>query len=295
MCMLCVVPPNVIPDKDMLENSCLNNPHGFGYAIAIPKEERIQVFTSMNADECISRFLFDRALYPEAHAIFHARYATHGASNLANCHPFKVVDDKTYLAHNGILPILESNKEDRSDTRIFAEDLMPAIGGVVALDNSQVWNMLEDFTTGSKVAFLTVDPKAEHELYLLHEEKGHYDKSGVWWSNDTCYLDYGYPYAYNKYMSHYLHDTKDMEKGTPSDDPDTYFLECHTCDSVQEYWESLKKGNDSFCGTCGTCYDCNTHKNNCLCYRGRQVYENRTAKSALIKNPETEIPAWGWY
>lgn len=292
MCMLCVVPPNVIPDKDMLENSCLNNPHGFGYAIAIPKEERIQVFTSMNADECIARFLFDRALYSEGHAIFHARYATHGASNLANCHPFKVVDDKTYLAHNGILPILESNKDDRSDTRIFAEDLLPAIGGVVALDNPQVWNMLEDFTTGSKVAVLTVDPRAEHELYLLHEEKGHFDKSGVWWSNDTCYLDYGYPYAWSKHTSHYLSDSKNTEKALK--DYDTYFLECHTCDTVEEYWEALKKGSTSFCFTCGSCFDCNTHKSGCLCYH-HKAYEYRTPKSGFVNNPETEISAWGWY
>jgi hypothetical protein len=71
MCMLCVVPPNVIPDKDMLENSCLNNPHGFGYAIAIPKEERIQVFTSMNADECISRFYST-----EPYTLKHTLYST---------------------------------------------------------------------------------------------------------------------------------------------------------------------------------------------------------------------------
>ena len=33
MCMLCVIPEGLIPDREKLENSALNNPHGFGYAI----------------------------------------------------------------------------------------------------------------------------------------------------------------------------------------------------------------------------------------------------------------------
>ncbi len=34
------------------------------------------------------------------------------------------------------IPVIQG--DDRSDTRIFAEDLLPAIGGVTALDNPQV-------------------------------------------------------------------------------------------------------------------------------------------------------------
>ena len=65
MCMLCVIPPNVIPSREKLENSALNNPHGFGFAIVVPSENRIHSERTMNADTSINRFLEMRAKYPE--------------------------------------------------------------------------------------------------------------------------------------------------------------------------------------------------------------------------------------
>ena len=260
--MLCVIPPNVIPSRDKLENSALNNPHGFGYAIAIPSEGRIHTFRTMNADECINKFLEDRAKHISGYAIWHARYATHGTTSLDNCHPFKVgKDDQTYLAHNGMLNMIENPHEFRSDTRIFAEDLLPTIGGVTSLDNPQVWNMLEDFTTGSKVAVLTVNPKAKHQLYLLHEEKGLEDSSGVWWSNNTCYLT-------SWYGNQQILTTA---AGMVEEEED--YLYCHVCDEVvADYWDALKHGKTSYCWKCGSCYDCSSPKSSCLCY-DRSEYE----------------------
>ena len=69
MCMLCVVPPNVIPSREKLENSALNNPHGFGFAIVIPSEKRIHVERTMNADTSIARFIKMRGIYPEGYAM----------------------------------------------------------------------------------------------------------------------------------------------------------------------------------------------------------------------------------
>ena len=106
MCMLCVAAPGLVPDREKLENSALNNPHGFGWAIAIPSENRILQERTMNADDSINRFLEMRSYYPEGYAMWHARYATHGSKTVENCHPFAVGnDERTYLAHNGILDI----------------------------------------------------------------------------------------------------------------------------------------------------------------------------------------------
>lgn len=281
MCMLCVVPPNVVPSRDKLENSALNNPHGFGYAIAVPKDRRIITFRTMNPDECINKFLEERKQHLDGYAIWHARFATHGSNTVENCHPFMVGrDQSTYLAHNGILSVIEDKADDRSDTRIFAEDLLPSIGGVTSLDNPQVWNMLEDFTTGSKVAVLTVNPAANHQLYLLHEEKGREDASGVWWSNDTCYLESWY----NKYgASTYASKATSMLAGSTVVEDDEEILVCHMCGNWIDYWEALKQGTESFCGVCNCCYECGSYKANDLCYR--PAYDNRTG---------TDIPAWGW-
>jgi glutamine amidotransferase len=279
--MLCVIPPNTIPSRDKLENSALNNPHGFGYAIAVPKEARIHTFRTMNADECINKFYEDRARYADGYAIWHARYATHGSTTLDNCHPFQVgKDEQTYLAHNGIINVIENPQEKRSDTRIFAEDLLPAIGGVRSLDNPQVWNMLEDFTTGSKVAVLTVNPKAKHQLYLLHEEKGLTDTDKVWWSNNTCYLTSWYQSGLSAVAGMVEVDEEE-------------WLMCGVCDEVADYWDALSQGSQDYCWKCGSCYECRSLKESCLCYN-KSEYEKAYDYHTYTEKYNTDKYG-GWY
>ena len=265
MCMLCVIPPNVIPSRQKLENSALNNPHGFGFAIVIPSENRIHVERTMNADTSINRFLEMRGKYPEGYAMWHARYATHGSMTVDNCHPFQVGvgNNLTYLAHNGILPIIEPKGDDRSDTRIFAEDLLPAIGGVTALDNPQVSNLIEDFTGGSKVCILTVDPRAEYQCYLYHAEKGKKDESGVWWSNDSCYLD---TYTRGSWKS-----VNPLDFGLSESSPKTGGLDFAVCTVCETYTDTnMLEWDESFCVTCGSCYECESYITNCMCYQGSE-------------------------
>ena len=267
MCMLCVIPPNVIPSREKLENSALNNPHGFGFAIVIPSENRIHVERTMNADTSINRFLEMRGRYPEGYATWHARFATHGTTTVDNCHPFRVgKDERTYLAHNGILPIVEPQGDTRSDTRIFAEDLLPAIGGVASLDNPQVQNLIEDFTTGSKVVVLTVHPDAKYQCYLFHKEKGWEDESGVWWSNDSCYLPK--PYVYKESTNWYSKQPLGFLTKHEADEA-INFYECKVCElavSEDELWES--ELSDDYCPQCGSCYQCNAYMSEDLCYKG---------------------------
>jgi glutamine amidotransferase len=250
--MLCVIPPNVTPTREKLENSALNNPDGFGFAIVIPSENRIHVERTMNADASITRFLEMREKYPEGYATWHARYATHGTTTVDNCHPFQVGigNTQTYLAHNGMLPVIEPTGDTRSDTRIFAEDILPTIGGVTSLDNEQVWNLLEDFTNGSKIVILTVDPRAKHQCYLLHENKGWKDSSGVWWSNQSCYL------AATTFASPYSYGLKD--------DKAENYIDCDTCETVFEASQMI----DGYCKQCGSCVDCKAYVTECLCYTG---------------------------
>ena len=278
MCMLCVIPPNVIPTRNKLENSALNNPDGFGFAIVIPSENRIHVERTMNADASISRFLEMREKYPEGYATWHARFATHGSLTVDNCHPFQVGvgNTQTYLAHNGVLPVIEPIGDTRSDTRIFAEDILPAIGGVTSLDNEQVWNILEDFTQGSKVVILTVDPRAKHQCYLLHENKGWKDDSGVWWSNQSCYLStpssgFASPYSYGL-----------------KDDKAEKWVDCETCESFFEVSQMI----DGYCKQCGTCVDCKTYVTECLCYKG-SGYDKDSVEKTLWNTWEPNYPTKG--
>lgn len=280
MCMLCVIPPNTIPSREKLENSALNNPHGFGFAIVVPDEGRIIVERTMSADESINRFLELRTKYMEGYAVWHARIATSGNVDITNCHPFVVPDEQypnmTYVAHNGMLDVHEEVGEPRSDTRIFAEDLIPAIGGITALDNVQVFNLIDEFTRGSKVAILTIHPDAEYQLYMFHENAGHWDKeTGVWWSNNSCELTsysrynanayYDYDYAYTgstakdeKYDKEYLQWLKKT-------DPTYNMVVCQGC--WHEFdWTDVP---DDRCPKCKFCLMCDGSEQSCLCYRAK--------------------------
>lgn len=280
--MLCVIPPNVIPSRDKLMASAINNPHGFGFAIAIPNENRILVEKSMNPDESINRFLEMRGHYPEGFAMWHARLATHGSTTIDNCHPFQVDDvGLTYLGHNGILPVLE-DKTDRSDTRIFAEDVLPAMGGVTALDNEQLYNMIEDFTSGSKVCVITLDPKAEYQCYLIHKEKGTTDESGVWWSNNSCSWDYGRSYTKSHKPYSYAWDYDyDAYRTTSKKNEDDIVevMECPACGGVLD----TDAEAEGICEYCETCFDCASHYTDCMCY-----YPSSNSKYGkwLMKDPE---------
>ena len=262
MCMLCVVPPNVIPSRDKLTYSAINNPDGFGFAIVISKEQRILVEHTMSADDAVNRFLEMRAKYPEDYALWHARYATHGTTNLNNCHPFYVVDEQTVLAHNGVLSVYIPAGDTRSDTRIFTEEVLAKVGGVKALDNPHVYNMIEEYTSGSKLCVLTVDPRADYQMYLIHADKGQEDESNVWWSNDSCKAEYGYARWYpSKAYDSFL---------TPSIDHYATY-QCVACFAVMD---EDRLETDATCPFCLTCQWCDMQQDTCMCYKPEKSKPN---------------------
>lgn len=291
MCMLCVVPPNVLPSREKLENSALNNPDGFGFAIVIAKEKRILVERTMDADESINRFLEMRAKYPEGYALWHARLATHGSVDVSNCHPFAVGNNGyTILAHNGVLPTIEKTADKRSDTRIFAEDILARIGGAPALDNDQIWNMIEDFSSGSKICVLTIDPRAKYQMYLMHEDKGKYDESKVWWSNDTCTLTNGYLYRGSSnawsYYDDYAYWGNTASKTKDSCEADNLFA-CSVCGGLSSDDEMEKQ--NWVCKGCNACQWCETNANACLCYKKSERKYLSTPTKTLNEKGE---PTW---
>lgn len=183
MCLLTVCKPNSIPTREELIQGSGTNPHGFGFAIIINGELIIK--KSMESADLIDEFLALRAENMGGYCIFHSRYASYGEISLDNCHPFYLGEDKmTILAHNGNLCNDLQDKDDtRSDSRWFAETVMPSLGGIASLDNPYFCEMLQKWSGSNRIAFLTVNPEAEYELYLFGEEYGETDKDGIYWSN----------------------------------------------------------------------------------------------------------------
>lgn len=278
MCLLVVCKPNSTPSRQDLHNGACSNPHGYGFAIVA--DGRIITERSMSAKKSIRRFLQLREQYPNGYAVWHARYATHGVKNEQNCHPFQVGDDpQTYLAHNGVLDTFIADGDKRSDTRVFAEDTLPKIGGVSALNDENIYRMIESWATGSKIAVLSVNPLAEYQLYLINEKLGTWDDDGVWWSNSS-YKRTTYEYTPSVKQSDsvimgYADDEKEFwEK--QEDYLNRYESEgsvidlCPMCEAMID----LEQSPDA-CEFCASCLYCFQLPLDCDCYDPKQKAHSR--------------------
>lgn len=268
MCLLVVCKPNSTPSRQDLHNGACSNPHGYGFAIVA--DGRIITERSMSAKKSIRRFLQLREQYPNGYAMWHARYATHGVKNEYNCHPFQVGDDtQTYLAHNGVLDTFIEKGDKRSDTRVFAEDTLPKLGGVSALNDENIYRMVTSWASGSKIAILSVNPDAEYQLYLINEKSGTWDDNGVWWSNSS-YKRTTYDYTpsvrqSNSIVGYSDDDATYWEKQEAyynmyATDP-TIVDMCPMCDAMISLEES-----ETTCEFCASCLSCFQLPMDCDCY-----------------------------
>jgi hypothetical protein len=263
-----------LPKREYLVNASENNPDGYGFAVH--HGDRIVTGRSMKYENLLDRFYAEMTKSKNPIGMFHARYTTHGTTMLENNHPFRVDGRKDIiLAHNGMLPITPRAGDERSDTRIFAEDVLGAIG-VQALDDKSTFTKLEDFASGSKIAILSTSPELRDSVYILNEHLGHWE-GDIWWSN-TGYKT-NYSYGYGKSSSSYYGNSwwnKQVEKVDSTiigrhwwqEETQTVIEEqipsevCYVCANPieeQEYHEGI-------CSLCNSCLDCYEHASACLCY-----------------------------
>lgn len=270
MCLLCVFQPGASPTRQELENSAASNPHGFGYAFLM--HDRIITGRGMDATDVIDRFMRLREGYPDVWAMFHARYATHGVTDKSNCHPFRVDGDPNIvLAHNGILPIDVPRGENRSDTRIFADDHLPNY--LEWLDDPTGFQLLEDWASGSKVAIFSLDKRLENNVYIINENLGHWD-NGRWWSNSS--------YKTTPYIGHYSSKSMRAYGGWLDEEwvSDNRTDSCGTA-TMTEWWKrsgeescvycsnplSSQEWDWGYCDFCKSCLECAMDIVDCECYR----------------------------
>jgi len=250
MCLLCVLKPGAKPNEKHLFTSAENNPDGFGYAFHLG--DTIVTGRGMDKKDVIGRFMTLREKHPNTWAMFHARYATHGSIDKDNCHPFRVdgsVD--TVIGHNGILQLEPQKGDDRSDTRLFADSFLPALG-LDALDDDHLYGELEKWLGGSKVALFSIDPILKYQVYILNEKLGHW-VNDTWYSNDTYEKLYYYPTRKKS-----LYTLEDY----PGNDLDNLFNGvCLVCENIMTddeiYFEKCKH--------CNTCLSC-MNQDYCDCY-----------------------------
>jgi hypothetical protein len=274
MCLLTYLPAGTLPDTDALANGAILNEDGHGFAIvAGRRHDQLIVEHGLNAEALIDAFAAARARHPEGPALFHSRFSTHGTVTLDNCHPFPLGgDQRTVLAHNGILPrvVQPARKDPRSDTRIAAEQFIPAFGNLrtrrtrLAL---QRW-----MTKDNKMVILTIDRRFKQRSYLLNEQSGTWD-GGIWYSNDG-YLPMpanqssaAWP-APDESWDESWDDSWDESWDGPEGDT------AHGATPRRWRWPSPDQcgncaaaiGLAANCRHCGWCADCGEMPERCFCY-----------------------------
>lgn len=169
-----------IPESNLLEGF-KNNPHGAGF-MYFDEDGQLKTFRSMDFKPFIDEYEKQWALHgQDSPFAIHFRWATHGTTNIDNVHPFRMNENVAVL-HNGVLPCkIVDNK--MSDTAAFVRDYL---GNMPRnwQDNEFLFDMVEEYCSGSKLVIMTNDPDAEYCAYIVNESSGHWDE-GVWYSNSS--------------------------------------------------------------------------------------------------------------
>lgn len=268
MCLLTVTKPGYTPDYTRLYYASRMNPDGFGFAVRT--DDQMLVVRSMDFDWIIGKYEEAVKDYPDAPSMFHLRMATHGTTDISNCHPFTDDSTRTVMAHNGILPLPMAKHDRRSDTRAFAEDYLPDMLPMLFRSRKARRRLRKYMGNGNKIALLSMDERMETPYIILNEHLGHW-REGTWYSNDS----YEFRPRYWSYTSAYksrTYDWDDEEDNTAGKDSsdskrtnDTYFDWCRSCgDTLSEedvfFW--------GYCQTCNSCSMCAEKKDLCLCFHG---------------------------
>ena len=127
MCVIIAIPAGEYLTKEVAERNWKINDDGAGFAYHDGNE--LQVYKTLEFQDFWRKFERARSDNRNVDFLVHMRIATHGSICLDNVHPYMSEDGDYLLAHNGILKYVPDDKEgDRSDTRVFLEDIAPELG-----------------------------------------------------------------------------------------------------------------------------------------------------------------------
>lgn len=284
MCMITFVPANVEIPFEGIYNGAITNDDGHGWAVASSKFG-LQVGKSLKFEDALKDFAVARVEHGEdSIGLFHSRFGTHGSVNEANIHPFYVKDKHTVVAHNGILPAKwhPSMMDDRSDTRVFVEEVMPEYLTPNGVPSRRGCKRLGQMIgSGNKLAILSVEsgkPKARIVNAYMGEHA-----NGVWYSN-TGYLSWRSRWSVGSYRSGGTYEggtvttfgrtgcstgPKAITAGPSVEEADSvvefegeYYLTspCEFCMRT-----GYVNADTMVCSSCSTCNDCFLNSKHCEC------------------------------
>jgi len=181
MCIIIYKKSGTEVKDEWLKNSAKSNADGFG--LSYMDGDKLTIYRSMSYKKFKKTFRRLESSHPESDFILHFRKNTVGSSNVENCHPF-MADGKAVF-HNGTIspcvPFKTDTREKRSDTRIFAEDVLSNLPKGW-FENEAMLDVLEVYIGSSKLAVMD----EVGTVVLFNEFTGHWYE-GLWMSNYSYY------------------------------------------------------------------------------------------------------------
>lgn len=195
MCLLITKPADSNFDEPFLHGVYQLNSDGIGVMYAEDGKVVVRKFLPKNAIEALA--FYRENIQGRACAV-HYRMRTHGATDLANCHPYQVISAEEgyelWLMHNGVLHTGNAKDVLMSDTWHYIQDYLRPI-----LLNNPTFFLTEAFKdligdhigTGNK--FTLVD--ALGNVVTVNEEQG-VKFEGAWLSNTYAWETQGRKFTY---------------------------------------------------------------------------------------------------
>jgi len=129
MCNISILKSGTMMTVDQIDNVVYNNWHSMGLLIRKGKKLEAIHLVPENG-ELDPKFVYDLlAQNIEHERIIHVRHNTAGATNLENCHPFNVYEDKkstVWFMHNGTLHLYKSKKPSSTGTSFIDDEDGPS-------------------------------------------------------------------------------------------------------------------------------------------------------------------------
>ena len=160
----------------LIESIYGSNSDGLG--IMFPSNDVVPVArrTLPKSDKEALAWLLANLPDDERPVAMHARFTTHGDTNLDNCHPYEV--DGGYLMHNGVLASGQGQDKTKSDTWWYCRWFLD--GGAHNILGTQAGRQLVGSHIGSSNKFAFLD-KAGH-IHVINKDSG-VEYEGLWFSN----------------------------------------------------------------------------------------------------------------
>lgn len=235
-----------IPENHLFEGF-KNNPHGAGF-MYFDESAKLCIYRSMDYESFINEYEKQWALHGQNSPFsIHFRWATHGTTNIDNVHPFQL-NEHVGVLHNGIIDCIIKDSR-MSDTAAFVRDYLGSLPRNW-YDNEFLFNMVEDFTSGSKLVVMTSDPGSQYYAYIVNERLGHW-ADDVWYSNSS--YSCAKPRGFSAWKSAF-------DSASVFEDEDDTFYDILSCELCGE--ESVL---DDICYTCESCQRCFMTEADCAC------------------------------